>query len=89
MVDLFLFGQRIFNSRNGGVMENENTKVSVALGYTLNLGNFQSLRFDFGVVDSKRNGETPDQAFERIYKFVEDKLTEKVKEAEAESDSKE
>jgi hypothetical protein len=70
-------------------MENENTKVSVALGYTLNLGNFQSLRFDFGVVDSKRNGETPDQAFERIYKFVEDKLTEKVKEAEAESDSKE
>jgi hypothetical protein len=89
MVDLFLFGQRIFNSRNGGVMENENTKISVALGYTLNLGNFQSLRFDFGVVDSKRNGETPDQAFERIYKFVEDKLTEKVKEAEAESDSKE
>ena len=89
MVDLFLFGQRIFNSRNGGVMENENTKVSVALGYTLNLGNFQSLRFDFGVVDSKRNGETPDQAFERIYKFVEDKLTEKVKEAEAESDSEE
>ena len=89
MADLFLFGQRIFNSRNGGVMENENTKVSVALGYTLNLGNFQSLRFDFGVVDSKRNGETPDQAFERIYKFVEDKLTEKVKEAEAESDSKE
>ena len=73
----------------GEKMENENTKVSVALGYTLNLGNFQSLRFDFGVVDSKRNGETPDQAFERIYKFVEDKLTEKVKEAEAESDSKE
>jgi hypothetical protein len=87
MVDLFLFGQRIFNSRNGGVMENENTKVSVALGYTLNLGNFQSLRFDFGVVDSKRNGETPDQAFERIYKFVEEKLTEKVKEAEVEADS--
>jgi hypothetical protein len=89
MVDLFLFGQRIFNSRNGGVMENENTKISVALGYTLNLGNFQSLRFDFGVVDSKRDGENTDQAFERMYKFVEDKLTEKVKEAEAESDSKE
>jgi len=89
MVDLFLFGQRIFNSRNGGVMENENTKISVALGYTLNLGNFQSLRFDFGIVDSKRDGENKEQAFERIYKFVEDKLTEKVKEAEAESDSKE
>ena len=71
-----------------GTMENENTKISVALGYTLNLGNFQSLRFDFGVVDLKGDGENTEQAFERVYKFVEDKLTEKVKEAEAESDSK-
>ncbi len=87
MVDLFLFGQRISNNKDGGVMENENTKVSVALGYTLNLGNFQSLRFDFGVVDSKRDDENTEQAFERVYKFVEDKLTEKVKEAETEADS--
>ena len=71
MEDLFLFGQKTFNNRNGGVMENENTKISVALGYTLNLGNFQSLRFDFGVVDSKRDDENTEQAFERIYKFVE------------------
>jgi hypothetical protein len=28
----------------------EDTKVSVTLGYTLNLGNFQSLRLDLGVV---------------------------------------
>jgi hypothetical protein len=87
MEDLFLFGQKTFNNRNGGVMENENTKISVALGYTLNLGNFQSLRFDFGVVDSKRDDENTEQAFERIYKFVEEKLTEKVKEAESEADS--
>ena len=87
MEDLFLFGQKTFNKRNGGVMENENTKISVALGYTLNLGNFQSLRFDFGVVDSKRDDENTEQAFERIYKFVEEKLTEKVKEAESEADS--
>ncbi len=87
MEDLFLFGQKTFNNRNGGVMENENTKVSIALGYTLNLGNFQSLRFDFGVVDSKRDDENTEQAFERVYKFVEDKLTEKVKEAETEADS--
>ena len=65
-------------------MENEDTKVSVTLGYTLNLGNFQSLRLDLGIVDSRRNGETPDQAFERVYKFVEDKLTEKINEAKAE-----
>jgi len=87
MEDLFLFGQKTFNNRNGGVMENESTKVSVALGYTLNLGNFQSLRFDFNVTDNARNGETVDQAFNRVYKFVEDKLTEKVKEAETEAES--
>ena len=62
----------------------DDTKVSVTLGYTINLGNFQSLRLDLGVVDSKRDGENTDQAFERVYKFVEDKLTEKINEAKAE-----
>ena len=81
MVDLFLFGQRIYNNRDGGVMENENTKVSVALGYTHNLGNFQSIRFDLGIVDYKRDEENIDQAFERVYKFVENKLIEKSNEA--------
>ena len=69
----------------GGKMENENTKVSVTLGYTLNLGNFQSLRIDLGVVDSKRNEETTNDAFERVYKFVEDKLTDKIREAQEEA----
>ena len=68
-------------------MENEITKISVTLGYTLILGNFQSLRLDLGVVDSKRDGENSDQAFDRVYKFVEDKLTEKIKEAQSEADS--
>jgi len=65
-------------------MENGSTKVNVTLGYTLNLGNFQSLRLDLGVVDSKRDGETTNEAFERVYKFVEDKLTEKINEAKEE-----
>jgi hypothetical protein len=68
----------------GGVMENDSTKVNVTLGYTLNLGNFQSLRLDLGVVDSKRDGETTSEAFERVYKFVEDKLTDKINEAKSE-----
>jgi len=68
----------------GGKMENENTKVSVTLGYTLNLGNFQSLRLDLGIIDSKRDGENTNEAFERVYKFVEDKLTEKINEAKSE-----
>ena len=69
-------------------MENEDTKVSVTLGYTLNLGNFQSLRVDLGIVDNRRDGENINDAFERVYKFVEDKLTEKVNEAEAQINEK-
>ena len=65
-------------------MENDSTKVNVTLGYTLNLGNFQSLRLDLGIVDSKRDGESTAEAFDRVYKFVEDKLTEKINEAKAE-----
>lgn len=69
-------------------MNNEETKVSVGLGYTLNLGNFQSLRIDLQVQDNKRDGENTNEAFERVYKFVEDKLAEKVKEASAEVEAK-
>ena len=86
MVGLFRFGMSLFNE--GYKMENEPTKVSVTLGYTLNLGNFQSLRLDLGVIDSSRNGETVDQSFERVYRFVEDKLTAKILEAQSEAEEK-
>jgi hypothetical protein len=86
MDGLFQFGANLFSE--GYSMENEPTKVSVTLGYTLNLGNFQSLRLDLGVVDSSRNGETVDQSFERVYKFVEDKLTAKILEAQSEAEEK-
>ena len=94
MDGLFPFGANLFNegykmqNDSGYVVTNEPTKVSVTLGYTLNLGNFQSLRLDLGVVDSSRNGETVDQSFERVYKFVEDKLTAKILEAQSEAEEK-
>jgi hypothetical protein len=69
-------------------MENDNTKITVALGYTLNLGNFQSLRVDLGIEDQRREGETVGEAFERVYEFVEAKLAEKVAEASAELENK-
>jgi methyl coenzyme M reductase subunit D len=69
-------------------MSNEDTKVNVGLGYTLNLGNFQSLRIDISVTDNKRDGENINEAFDRVYAFVEDKLSNKVKEASAEVESK-
>ncbi|CAB4242206.1 hypothetical protein UFOVP222_51 [uncultured Caudovirales phage] len=68
-------------------MENDSTKVTVGLGYTLNLGNFQSLRIDVSVSDSKRNGENTNDAFERVYKFVEEKLAEKVRESQDEAEA--
>ena len=61
--------------------ERNETKVSVTLGYTLNLGNFQSLRVDLGVVDSVREGENTNEAMDRVYGFVEAKVVEKVQEA--------
>ena len=88
MEGIFQSGLKTFKIEKRWGMENDNTKVSVTLGYTLNLGNFQSLRIDLGVVDSKRDGENSDQAFDRVYKFVEDKLTEKIQEAQLEADSK-
>ena len=69
-------------------MNNEETKVAVTLGYTLNLGNFQSLRIDLSVTDNKREGENTNDAFERVYAFVEAKLQEKVAEAQGEIESK-
>jgi len=65
-------------------MNNEETKVNVTLGYTLNLGNFKSLRVDLGVVDHVRDGETTNDAMNRVYDFVEAKVIEKVQEAKAE-----
>lgn len=69
-------------------MDNEATKVTVSLGYTLNLGNFQSLRIDLGIQDSRRDKETVNEAFERVYAFVEGKLAEKVQEASSELEGK-
>lgn len=62
----------------------DRTTVSVNLGYTLNLGNFQSLRVDLGCTDYVREGENTDSAMTRVYDFVENKVMEKVEEAKRE-----
>jgi hypothetical protein len=68
----------------GCEMENEQTRVKVSLGYTLNLGNFQSLRIDIGIDEDRRESESVSEAFERVYGFVEQKLIEKINEAKTE-----
>lgn len=63
-------------------MENQ-TNVKVELQYTRNLGNFENIKVSIGVEDFVRAGENTNQATDRIYKFVEDKLVEKMHEIEA------
>lgn len=65
-------------------MENSQTKVNVTLGYTMNVGNFQSLRIDIGIEDQLRDGENVQDGFDRVYGFVEDQLGKKLQEAKSE-----
>jgi hypothetical protein len=66
----------------GGIMSD--TKVTVDLSFTRNLGNYESVKINIGVQDIVRQGETVDSATERVYKFVENKLIEKTREVEEE-----
>lgn len=60
------------------------TRVKVDLQYTRNLGNYESIKVGLGVEDTVRSGENVDSATNRVYKFVEDKLIEKMQEIEEE-----
>lgn len=56
------------------------TVVKASLGVTINIGNFSNVRIDVGIEDYAREGENVDQAFERVYAFVEKKLEQKITE---------
>jgi hypothetical protein len=60
------------------------TNVRVELSFTRNLGNYESIKVNIGIEDFKRDGESIDEATNRVYAFVENKLTEKVNEIEEE-----
>lgn len=62
----------------------EKTKVTWTLGYTLNTGNFQSLRLDCAVEDYVRDSENTKEASDRVYAFVEQELVAKLQEAKEE-----
>jgi hypothetical protein len=63
---------------------NNNTSVRVELQFVRNLGNYESIRVSIGVEDFVRQGENTNDATDRVYKFVEDKVIEKANEIEAE-----
>ena len=62
----------------------EPTKIQWSLGTTLNTGNFQNLRLDCQISDWQREGENAKEASDRVYKFVEDQLMEKLNKAKEE-----
>jgi hypothetical protein len=62
----------------------ESTTVQWSLGFTMNTGNFQSLRLDCQVTDHVRDGETTKEASDRVYAFVEQELINKLNEAKEE-----
>jgi hypothetical protein len=62
----------------------EPTKIQWSLGYTLNTGNFQNLRLDCQVTDYRHEDESAKEASDRIYKFVENQLIEKLNDAKEE-----
>ncbi len=62
----------------------DRSTVTVNLGYTLNVGNFQSLRVDLGCTDFVHDSESNGEAMDRVYNFVEAKVIEKVAEAKKE-----
>lgn len=49
-------------------------KVKVNLGFTRNLGNFNSARVDIGFEDDVRKDETVEEARKRVYQEVENEL---------------
>ncbi len=65
----------------------EPTRLTWNLGFTHNLGNFQSIRIDCTIADSAREGESVKELSDRVYAMVEKELVEKVNEAKAELDS--
>ncbi len=59
-------------------MESLKPRVRVSAGTTLNVGDFNSVRYDVAIEDSPREGETVLQAYKRIEAFVDSQLEEKV-----------
>jgi hypothetical protein len=45
-------------------------RVKVNVGYTVNMGDFESLRLDFGIEDDTRENEKATETFDRCFKFV-------------------
>lgn len=51
--------------------ERKPDRINVDMGFTRNLGNFQTMRIDIGLASDRLEGETKEEHFRRVYEFVE------------------
>lgn len=56
----------------------EADRLSYTFGVKMNIGNYQSADFHVSYSSDVKSGETPDKAFSRIKKYVEQKVEEEV-----------
>lgn len=64
--------------------ERQPDRIHVSMGFTRNLGNFQSLKLDIGLESDRLDSEqNADAQFKRIYDFVERKFLEEFDDLEA------
>lgn len=61
-------------------------KVTVALGYTFNMGDFESFRVDVGLQASGKGH--PDETFQKVYDWCEKKLIKEAQETREELKAK-
>lgn len=61
--------------------EESKTTVTVGYAFTVNLGDFENVKVHVEVTDAPRKGENVKQAYDRIEKFVSDRVAEQVEEA--------
>lgn len=50
------------------------TEITVERAYTLNMGNYESVRIGMSATAHLHEGENPDEAYEVVTEYVEDKL---------------
>jgi hypothetical protein len=61
--------------------EESHARVTVGYAFTVNLGNFENVKVHVEVTDAPRKGETVKAAYDRIEKFVSDRVEEQIAEA--------
>lgn len=65
--------------------ERQPERVTVNLGFTRNLGNFESMKCDIGLASDRLDSEkSVDELFDRVYDYVESKFLERFNHTEAE-----